>query len=117
MIANPFFKEVINYVNSNTNLVVIDIKINPISISGHVGDNVFMYLSVQVGETGEYLCSGAIQYNINRNDWIDVFKIFNTGKTEKEMVDLIDKYINTARKLSKSVGQLETELGDSLWKS
>lgn len=112
MIANPFFKEVINYVNSNTNLVVIDIKINPISISGHVGDNVFMYLSVQVGETGEYLCSGAIQYNLNRNDWIDVFKIFNTGKTEKEMVDLIDKSIAMANKLSQTIYQLEKEWGE-----
>ncbi len=90
-------EEVINYVNSNTNLVVIDIKINPISISGHVGGNVFMYLSVQVGETGEYLCSGAIQYNINRNDWVDVFKIFNTRKTERELIELIEESIATAK--------------------
>ena len=110
MMVNPLFKEIIDYVNKNTNLVVIDTRINPISVSGHVGDKSFIYLGIQMEETGEYLCSGAIQYNTHDYDWVEVLKISNTVKTEKEVIDLIDKYINTAHKLSKTMYQLERDL-------
>ena len=110
MIANPFFKEVINYVNSNTNLVVIDIKINPISISGHVGDNVFMYLSVQVGEMGWYQCIIDISYNGYDDEFTTVFQPVKIVKTEEEVINLIEKTISISNKLMKTVHQLEKEL-------
>lgn len=107
---NPLFEKVINHVNNYTNLVVIDPCINPISVSGHVGDKSFIYLGIQMEETGEFLCSGAIQYNTHDYDWVEVLKISNTVKTETEVMGLIDKYIGIARKLSKTMCQLEQEL-------
>ena len=44
------------------------------------------------------------------SEWVDVLKISNIVKTEKEVIDLIEKYIDTAHKLSKTVYQLERDL-------
>lgn len=61
---------------------------------------------------GWYQCIIDISYNGYDDEFTTVFQPVKIAKTEKEVINLIDKSISVANKLINTVCQLEKEVND-----
>lgn len=79
------------------------------SFSGTIYQKIYLSLTIEVLETGEYWCTGHMSYMGYCNDESDIIHIAKSVKTDEEVVELIDKSISIANKLSQIIYQLEKD--------
>lgn len=82
------------------------------SFSGTIYQKVYLSLTIEVLETGEYLCTGHMSYMGYCNDESDIIHIAKRVKTGEEVIELIDTCIHSAAKLINTIFQLERVLND-----
>lgn len=113
-IVNKLFKEVVDYVDKNTSLTikVRDLAMSSITLVGKTGEFTNLDLSIEFGDNGMYECNGSISYQGYDANPTNIIGIRKSVKTEKEVVELIEKAIATANKLSQTIYQLEKEMGE-----
>lgn len=110
-IVNKRFKETVDYIDKNTELIVKvrDKDMSSIALVGKIGELTYIDLNVEFGDGRMYKCNGAISYQGYDANPTDILGIYKCVKTEKELIELIDKSISIANKLSKTIYQLEKD--------
>lgn len=113
-IVNKWFKETVGYIDKNTELIVKvrDKDMSSIAIVGKIGELTYIDLNVGFGDGRMYKCNGAISYQGYDANPTDILGICKRVKTEKELIELIDKSISIANKLSVTICQLEKDLNE-----
>lgn len=113
-IINKWFKETADYVDKNTGLTikVRGKDMSSIALVGKLGELTYIDMDITFGDTGMYECGGTILYQGYDDNPTNILGIFKFVKTEKELIELIDKSIATANKLSKNIKSLEQELNN-----
>lgn len=110
-IVNKWFKETVDYVDKNTELTVKvrDKNMSSIALVGKIGELTYLDLDINFGDRGMYECGGTISYQGYDDNPTDILEVRKFVKTEKEVITLIDKSIDTASKLIITLRQLERE--------
>jgi hypothetical protein len=111
-VENTLFEKIEEYVIKNTSLTITDTYMDSITIFGKVGTLTNMDLTIEYVGDELYECDGTISYqgyDANPTDMIGIRKFV---KSEKEVINLIDKSISVANKLINTVCQLEKEVND-----
>jgi hypothetical protein len=110
-IVNKRFKETVDYIDKNTELIVKvrDKDMSSIALVGKIGELTYIDLNVEFGDGRMYKCNGAISYQGYDANPTDILGICKRVKTEKELIELIDKSISIANKLSQTIYQLEKD--------
>lgn len=113
-IVNKRFKETVDYIDKNTELKIAirNKAMSSITITGKTGELTYLNLSVEFGDSGMYECTGTISYQGYDANPTDILGICKRVKTEKELIELIDKSISIANKLSVTICQLEKDLNE-----
>lgn len=113
-IVNKMFKETVDYIDKNTELIVKvrDKDMSSIALVGKIGEWTYIDLNVEFGDRRIYKCNGAISYQGYDANPTDILGICKRVKTEKELIELIDKSIAIANKLSVTICQLEKDLNE-----
>ena len=108
-IVNKWFKETVDYIDKNTELIVKvrDKGMSSIALVGKIGELTYIDLNVELGDRRMYKCNGAISYQGYDANPTDILGICKRVKTEKELIELTDKYIAIANKLTQTIHQLE----------
>ena len=107
---STWFSKIEEHIKSNTTLAIIYHEMSSIKIVGTVNETASINLEIQVGEMGEYQCTGYISYMGYNDTKADVIQIIDVLATEKEVIHLIDTSIKTAETLTHIIFQLEREL-------
>lgn len=108
-VTDTHFKKIIDHVNNHTGLNILDPHFNSILIVGRIGESILNQVSIEVVEMGWYQCIIDISYNGYDDGFTTVFQPVKIVKTEEEVINLIDKSISIANKLSKTIYQLEKD--------
>lgn len=103
------FSKIEEYINS-TSLTIHHTYISSMSFSGTIYQKVYLSLTIEVLETGEYWCTGHMSYIGYCNDESDIIHIAKSVKTGEEVIELIEKTISISTKLMNTVHQLGKEL-------
>ena len=69
-------------------------------------------MTIEFGDNGIYECGGTILHQGYDDNPTNILGILKFVKTEKEVIELIDKSISVANKLSKNIKSLEQELNN-----
>lgn len=112
MIENTLFEEVEDYVIKNTSLTITEPYMDSITIFGRVGTLTDIDLTIEFIGDGIYECDGTISYQGYDTNPTNILAIRKFTKSEKEVINLIDKSISVANKLINTVCQLEKEVND-----
>lgn len=112
MITDTHFKKIIDHVNNHNGLNILDPHFNSLLIVGRIGESILNQVSIEVVEMGWYQCIIDISYNGYDDGFTTVFQPVKIVKTEEEVIELIDKSITIANKLSKNIKSLEQELNN-----
>lgn len=112
MVENTLFEEVEEYVIKNTSLTITEQYMDSITVFGKVGTLANMDLTIEYVGDELYECDGTISYQGYDANPTDILGICKRVKTEKELIELIDKSISIANKLSKNIKSLEQELNN-----
>lgn len=112
MVENTLFEEIEEYVIKNTSLTITDTYMDSITVFGKVGTLTDIDLTIEFVGSELYKCNGAISYQGYDANPTDILGICKRVKTEKELIELIDKSISIANKLSKNTKSLEQELNN-----
>lgn len=112
MVENTLFEEVEEYVIKNTSLTITEPYMDSITIFGKVGTLANMDLTIEYVGDELYECDGTISYQGYDANPTDIIGIRKFVKSEKEVINLIDKSISVANKLINTVCQLEKEVND-----
>ena len=105
------FSKIEEYINS-TSLMIHHIYISSMSFSGTIYRKVYLSLTIEVLETGEYWCTGHMSYMGYCNDESDIIHIAKSVKTGEEVIELIDTCIHSAAKLINTINHIEKELNN-----
>lgn len=113
-IVNKWFKETVDYIDKNTELkiVVRNHAMSSITITGKVGTLANMDLTIEFIGDGIYECNGTISYQGYDANPTNILAIRKFMKSEKEVINLIDKSISVADKLIVTVCTLEKEVNE-----
>lgn len=109
METNTPFKEIEEHVIKNTSLTITDTYLDSITVFGKVGTLANMDLTIEFMGDEVYECNGTISYQGYDSNPTNILAIHRSVKSEKEVIELIDKSIDMANKLSLTVCQLEKE--------
>lgn len=112
MVENTLFEEVEDYVIKNTSLTITDTYVDSITVFGKAGTLANIDLTIEFIGSELYECYGSISYQGYDANPTDIIGIRKFVKSEKEVVNLIDKSITTANKLSVTLCTLERELNE-----
>ena len=110
MVENTLFEEVEEYVIKNTSLTITEPYMDSITIFGKVGTLANMDLTIEYVGDELYECDGTISYQGYDANPTDIIGIRKFVKSEKEVINLIDKSISVANKLITTIIGLEGEL-------
>ena len=112
MVENTLFEEVEEYVIKNTSLTITGQYMDSITVFGKVETIANMDLTIEYVGDEVYECFGNMSYQGYDANPTDILAIRKWVNSEKEVVNLIDKSITTANKLSVTLCTLERELND-----
>lgn len=112
MVENTLFEEVEEYVIKNTSLTITEPYMGSITVFGKIGALANIDLTIEFIGDGVYECFGNISYQGYDANPTDILAIRKWVNSEKEIVNLIDKSITTANKLSVTLCTLERELNE-----
>lgn len=112
MVENTLFEEVEEYVIKNTSLTITEQYMDSITVFGKAGILANMDLTIEYVGDEVYECFGNIYYQGYDANPTDILAIRKWVNSEKEVVNLIDKSITTANKLSVTLCTLERELNE-----
>lgn len=112
MVENTLFEEIEEYVFKNTSLTITEPYMDSITIFGRIGALTDIDLTIEFIGDGVYECFGNISYQGYDANPTDILAIRKWVNSEKEVVNLIDKSITTANKLSVTLCTLERELNE-----
>ena len=93
------FSKIEEYINS-TSLTIHHTYISSMSFSGTIYQKVYLSLTIEVLETGEYWCTGHMSYMGYCNDESDIIHIAKRVNTEEEVIKLIEITLSIATKLN-----------------
>lgn len=110
MVENTLFEEIEEYVIKNTSLTITEPYMDSINIFGKIGALANIDLTIE--SVGEYECNGTISYQGYDANPTDIIGIRKFVKTEKEVIELLDKSISVANKLIVTVCTLEKEVNE-----
>jgi hypothetical protein len=109
MVENTLFEEIEEYVIKNTSLTITEPYMDSITVFGRTGTLTSIDLTIEFIGSELYECNGAISYQGYDANPTDILGICKRVKTEKELIELIDKSISIANKLSQTIYQLEKD--------
>lgn len=112
MITNSSFEEIEEHVIKNTSLTITDTYMDSITVFGKAGTLANIDLTIEFMGDEVYECFGNISYQGYDANPTDILAIRKWVNSEKEVVNLIDKSITTANKLSVTLCTLERELNE-----
>jgi hypothetical protein len=112
MVENTLFEEVEDYVIKNTSLTITEPYMGSINIFGKAGTLANIDLTIEFIGDGVYECDGTISYQGYDANPTDIIGIRKFAKTEKKVIELLDKSISVANKLVNTVCQLEKEVNE-----
>lgn len=112
MITNSSFEEIEEHVIKNTSLTITEPYMDSITVFGRMGTLTSIDLTIEFIGDEVYECNGTISYQGYDTNPTDIIGIRKSVKTEKELIELIDKSITIANKLSKNIKSLEQELNN-----
>lgn len=93
------FSKIEEYINS-TSSTIHHTYISSMSFSGTIYQKVYLSLTIEVLETGEYWCTGHMSYMGYCNDESDIIHIAKSVNTEEEVIKLIEITLSIATKLN-----------------
>lgn len=105
------FSKIVEYINS-TSLTIHHTYISSMSFSGTIYQKVYLSLTIEVLETGEYWCTGHMSYMGYCNDESDIIHIAKSVKTGEEVIELVDTCIHSAAKLINTIDHIEKEINN-----
>lgn len=111
-VENTLFEEIEEYVIQNTNLTITEPYMGSITVFGKAGTLANMDLTIEYVGDELYECDGTISYQGYDANPTDIIGIRKFVKSEKEVINLIDKSISVANKLINTVCQLEKEVNE-----
>lgn len=112
MVENTLFEEIEEYVIKNTSLTITEPYMDSITIFGRVGTLTSIDLTIEFIGSELYECYGSISYQGYDANPTNILAIRKFVKSEKEVINLIDKSISVANKLINTVCQLEKEVNE-----
>ena len=112
MVENTLFEEVEEYVIKNTSLTITEQYMGSITVFGKVGTLANIDLTIEFIGDGIYECDGTISYQGYDANPTNILVIRKFTKSEKEVINLIDKSISVADKLIVTVCTLEKEVNE-----
>lgn len=112
MVENNPFEEIEEYVIQNTNLTITEPYMGSINIFGRIGALTSIDLTIEFVGSELYECYGSIFYQGYDANPMNILGIRKFVKSEKEVINLIDKSISVSNKLINTVCQLEKEVND-----
>lgn len=112
MVENTLFEEIEDYIIKNTSLTITDTYMDSITVFGRTGTLTSIDLTIEFVGSELYECYETISYQGYDTNPTDIVGIRKFVKTEKELIELIDKSITIANKLSKNIKSLEQELNN-----
>lgn len=112
MVENTLFEEVEDYVIKNTALTITEPYMDSITVFGRVGILTDIDLTIEFIGDEVYECNGTISYQGYDSNPTNILAIRKFTKSEKEVINLIDKSISVAHKLINTVCQLEKEVNE-----
>lgn len=112
MVENTLFEEVEEYVIKNTSLTITEQYMDSITVFGKVGTLANIDLTIEFIGDGIYECDGTISYQGYDANPTNILVIRKFTKSEKEVINLIDKSISVADKLIVTVCTLEKEVNE-----
>lgn len=112
MVENTLFEEVEEYVIKNTSLTITEQYTDSITILGKIGTLANIDLTIEFIGDGIYECDGTISYQGYDANPTNILAIRKFTKSEKEVINLIDKSISVADKLIVTVCTLEKEVNE-----
>ena len=112
IVENSSFKEIEEHVFKNTSLTITEPYMDSITIFGRVGTLTDIDLTIEFVGDELYECNGTISYQGYDANPTNILAIRKFVKSEKEVINLIDKSISVANKLINTVCTLEKEVND-----
>ena len=109
MVENTLFEEIEEYVIKNTSLTITELYMDSITVFGRTGTLTSIDLTIEFIGGEVYECSGTISYQGYDANPTNILAIRKFTKSEKEVINLIDKSISIANKLSQTIYQLEKD--------
>ena len=112
MVENTLFEEVEEYLIKNTSLTITEPDMGSITIFGKIGTLANIDLTIEYVGDELYECDGTISYQGYDANPTNILAIRKFTKSEKEVINLIDKSISVADKLIVTVCTLEKEVNE-----
>lgn len=109
MVVNTRFDEIEEHVIKDTSLTITDTSMDSITVFGKIEVLAHIDLTIEFLGDGVYECIGSISYQGYDANPTDILEVRKFVKTEKDVITLIDKSIDTASKLIIALRQLESE--------
>lgn len=109
METNTIFNEIEEHVLMNTSLTIEYMSTDSITVFGRIEVLAQVDLTIEFLGDGVYECIGSISYQGYDANPADILEVRKLVKSEKEVITLIDKSIDTASKLIITLRQLESE--------
>lgn len=109
MTENDVFEEIEEHVIRNTCLTITEAYLDLITVFGKIEVLAQVDLTIEFLGDGVYECIGSISYQGYDANPTDILEVRKVVKTEKDVITLIDKSIDTASKLIITLRQLESE--------
>lgn len=97
-IVNKWFKETVDYIDKNTELIVKvrDKDMSSIALVGKIGELTYINLNVELGDRRMYECNGYISYQGYDANPTNILAIRKFTKSEKEVINLIMNMISSS---------------------
>lgn len=112
MVENTLFEEIEEYVIKNTSLTITEPYMDSITVFGKIEGLTNIDLTIEFVGDEVYECFGNISYQGYDANPTDILAIRKWVNSEKEVINLINKSITTANKLSVTLCALEWELNE-----
>lgn len=109
-VENTLFEEIEEYVIQNTNLNITEPYMGSINIFGRTGALTSIDLTIEFVGSELYECYGPIFYQGYDANPMNILGIRKFVKSEKEVINLIDKSISVSNKLITTIIGLDGEL-------
>lgn len=101
--------EVINYITEDSILRIISMTNHGMEVLGK-DDKFCIYFYITSHETGEYTLRGDIGYGKDNDTRADMVKVFKILKNQKEVVDIMDKMIISAKVINAFIKSQQEQL-------
>ena len=112
MVENNPFEEIEEHVFENTSLTITEPYMDSITVFGKAGTLANMDLTIEFIGDGIYGCDGTISYQGYDANPTNLLAIRKFMKSEKEVINLIEKSISVANRLIVAVCGLEKEVNE-----